>query len=46
MCGFIQVTLRKLWRNKELPEERKKEYINKRRRYSMNVNLGIGTSQK
>jgi hypothetical protein len=27
------------WRNTELPEVRKKEYINKRRRYLLNVEL-------
>jgi len=34
-----EITLRKQWRNIELPEVRKKEYINKRRRYLLNVDL-------
>jgi len=34
-----EIILRKQWRNIELPEEKKKEYANKRRRYLWNVDL-------
>jgi hypothetical protein len=34
-----EITLGKQWRNIELPEEKEKEYTNKRRRYLLNVDL-------
>jgi hypothetical protein len=34
-----EIILGKQWRNIELPEVRKKEYTNKRRRYFLNMDL-------